>query len=33
MTIRIINQAVKREQQQEIGPCPFLIDCPPEPRK
>jgi len=32
MTITIINKATRREQQQN-GPCPYLIDCPPEPRK
>ena len=32
MTITIINKATRREQQQN-GPCPYLVDCPPEPRK
>jgi hypothetical protein len=32
MTITIINKGTKREQQQN-GPCPYLIDCPPEPRR
>ena len=32
MTITIIHKATRREQQQN-GPCPFLVDCPPEPRK
>ena len=30
--ITIINKGTKREQQQN-GPCPFVVDCPPEPRK
>ena len=32
MTITIINKGTKREQQQN-GPCPYLIDVPPEPRR
>jgi hypothetical protein len=32
MTIIVINKATRREQQQN-GPCPFIVDCPPEPRK
>jgi hypothetical protein len=32
MTITIINKATRREQQQN-GPCPYLVDVPPEPRK
>jgi hypothetical protein len=33
MTITIINKATRREQQQQNGPCPWVVDCPPEPRK
>lgn len=33
MTITIITKAVKREQQQQNGPCPYLVDSPLEPRK
>jgi hypothetical protein len=32
MTITIINKGSKRDQQQN-GPCPYLVDCPPEPRR
>jgi hypothetical protein len=32
MTITIINKGTKRDQQQN-GPCPYLVDCPPEPRR
>lgn len=32
MTITVINKGTKRAQQQN-GPCPFVVDCPPEPRK
>jgi len=32
MTITTNHKATRREQQQN-GPCPYLIDCPPEPRK
>jgi hypothetical protein len=32
MTITIINKATRREQQQN-GPCPWVVDVPPEPRK
>jgi hypothetical protein len=32
MTITIINKGTARDQQQN-GPCPFLVDCPPEPRR
>jgi hypothetical protein len=28
----IINKGTARDQQQN-GPCPFLVDCPPEPRR
>jgi hypothetical protein len=31
MTITIVNKATRREQQQN-GPCPFMVDVPPEPR-
>jgi hypothetical protein len=32
MTITIINKGTNREQQQN-GPCPWVVDCPPEPRR
>jgi hypothetical protein len=32
MKITVINKGGAREQQQN-GPCPFLVDVPPEPRR
>jgi hypothetical protein len=32
MTITIINKGTAREQQQN-GPCPWVVDCPSEPRR
>jgi hypothetical protein len=33
MTITVVSKPVSREQQQQNGVCPWLVDCPPEPRK
>lgn len=33
MTITIINKAVARDQKQQNGPCPYLVDSPLEPKK
>jgi hypothetical protein len=33
MTITIINKGTTKRDQQQNGPCPFMVDCPPEPRR
>ena len=32
MTITIITTGTPRSQQQNL-PCPWVVDCPPEPRR
>jgi hypothetical protein len=32
MTITVVKKSTRREQQQN-GPCPWVVDVPPETRK
>jgi hypothetical protein len=33
MTIKIITTGTPRSQQNPNLPCPWLVECPPEPRR